>query len=146
MRTVIAAAVSLMVVSWCQSSVGAPFALPVRAKVAQTAADGKGWAVNGEIPVSLVQARAQLAAKASAAGWVHLHTIPLGRDRNLEAWSRGDKELTLMTWRIAAGKSGFSYGISSKAGAADAKPAVGRRRPDVQSRRPAGRAIPKGKK
>ena len=108
-----------------------PFALPSRAKVAQTAADGKGWAVNGEI---------------SAAGWMHLHTIPLGRDRNLEAWSRGDKELTLMTWRIAAGKSGFSYGISSKAGAADAKPAVGRRRPDVQSRRPAGRAIPKGKK
>ena len=41
-----------MVVSWCQSSVGAPFALPVRAKVAQTAADGKGWAVS--------QARAML--------------------------------------------------------------------------------------
>ncbi len=95
----------------------APFTLPVRAKIVETAADGKGWKANGEMPVSFQQAQAQLTAKVSAAGWAHLHTIPLGSGRVLEAWSRGSEELTLMVWRIAPGKSGFSYGLSSKAGA-----------------------------
>jgi len=95
----------------------APFTLPVRAKIVQAAADGKGWNANGEVSVSFQQARAQFAAKISAAGWGHLHTITLGKDRTLEAWSRENEELTLMIWRIAPGRSGFSYGLSSKAGA-----------------------------
>ena len=94
----------------------APFTLPVRAKVVETAADGKGWRASGEIAVSFQQAQAQLVAKATAAGWVHIHTIPLGKDRILEAWTRGGEELTLMVWRIAPGRSGFSYGLSSKVG------------------------------
>lgn len=95
----------------------APFALPLRAKVTETSADGKGWKSTGEIAVSFQQAQAQLTAKLSAAGWAHLHTIPLGNGRTLEAWSKGSEELTLMVWRIAPGRSGFSYGLSSKAGA-----------------------------
>jgi hypothetical protein len=94
----------------------APFALPTKAKVSETAAEGGGWTASGEIGVSLKQAQAQFASKAAAAGWTHLHTIPVGRDRTLEAWTRGGKELTLMLWRIGPGKSGFSYGLSSKAG------------------------------
>jgi len=94
----------------------APFTLPVRAKVTETAADGKGWKANGEIPVSFQQAQAQFTAKLSAAGWAHLHTIRLGPGRVLEAWSGATEELTLMVWRIGPGKSGFSYGLSSKAG------------------------------
>ena len=74
-----------------------------------------------ELGVSFNQAQAQFAAKVAAAGWAHLHTISLGRDRVLEAWSRGDKELTMMIWRIAPGRSGFSYGLSMKAGAGDIK-------------------------
>ena len=92
----------------------APFVLPARAKVIETAADGKGWAASGEIGVSFEQALAQLSSKVAAAGWTHIHTIALGKGRVLDAWSRGDKELTVMAWRIAPGKSGFSYGISSK--------------------------------
>jgi len=91
--------------------------LPVRATVVETAADGKGWHAHGEIRVSFEQAQAQLAAKVVAAGWAHIHTIPLGKDRILEAWTRGNEELTLMVWRIAPGRSGFSYGLSSKIGA-----------------------------
>ena len=94
----------------------APFTLPVRAKVVATAADGKGWTANGEIAVSFEQAKAQFGAKVAAAGWAHVHTIPLGKDRILEAWTRGDEELTLMVWRITPGRSGFSYGLSSKIG------------------------------
>ncbi len=94
----------------------APFTLPVRAKVTETAADGKGWKASGEIAVSFQQAQAQLASKLSAAGWAHLHTIRLGPGRVLEAWSRAAEELTLMVWRVSPGKSGFSYGLSSKAG------------------------------
>ena len=95
----------------------APFLLPLRAKNVETVADGKGWQTRGEIAVSFEQAQAQLASKISAAGWAHLHTIPLGKDRILEAWTRGGEELTLMVWRMAPGRSGFSYGLSLKAGA-----------------------------
>ena len=37
----------------------APFTMPVRAKVTETAADGKGWKASGEIRVSFEQAKAQ---------------------------------------------------------------------------------------
>ncbi len=94
----------------------APFTMPVRAKVTETAADGKGWKASGEIRVSFEQAKAQFGTKIAAAGWAHLHSISLGRDRMLETWSRGGKELTLMIWRIEPGRSGFSYGLSSKSG------------------------------
>ena len=93
----------------------APFTMPVRAKVTETAADGKGWMASGEIAVSFEQAKAQFGSKIAAAGWTHLHAIALGRNRMLEAWSRGSEELTLMVWRIAPGRSGFSYGLSCKA-------------------------------
>ena len=94
----------------------APFTLPVHAQLSTTAPDGRGWKVNGEISVSFEHAQAQLAAKVAAAGWAHIHTISLGRDRVLDAWSRGREELTLMIWRIAPGRSGFSYGLTQKAG------------------------------
>ena len=93
----------------------APFMMPVRANVTETAADSKGWMASGEIAVSFEQAKAQFGAKIAAAGWTHLHAIALGRNRMLEAWSRGGEELTLMLWRIAPGRSGFSYGLSCKA-------------------------------
>ena len=53
---------------------------------------------------------------ASAAGWSHLHTIPLGRrgDRVLMAFSRGDTELTVMVARRGVAKSAFSCGVSAK--------------------------------
>lgn len=92
-----------------------PFVLPVNAQISASSADGRGWKGSGEIPVSFAQARAQFAAKIAAAGWVHIHAIQLGRDRVLEVWSRGDEELTLMTWRVGVGRSGFSYGLSKKA-------------------------------
>ena len=98
-----------------------PFRMPTLAKITETAADGKGWTASGEIGVSFEQAQAQLAVKASSSGWVHVHTIALGKDRVLDAWSRGERELTVMAWRIAPGKSGFSYGVSAKAGAQDLK-------------------------
>lgn len=93
-----------------------PFQLPVSARVLETAADGKGWAAGGEIAVSFEQAQRQFAIKIASAGWRHIHTIDLGRDRVLEAWDRGGDELTLMLWRISPGRSGFSYGVSNKAG------------------------------
>lgn len=98
-----------------------PFKLPAGAKVTQ-AQDGKGWLGSGSLPLSFTAAKARLGTAISAAGWAHLHTIELSKDRVLEAWSRRDEELTVMVWRIAAGRSGFSYGISKKAGAGkDAK-------------------------
>ena len=93
-----------------------PFTLPPGAKVAE-AADAKGWQANGTIGLSFVQAKARLGTAISNAGWSHLHTIELSKDRILEAWSRGAEELTVMIWRISGGRSGFSYGISGKAGA-----------------------------
>lgn len=92
-----------------------PFTLPPGAKVAE-AADAKGWQANGTIGLSFVQAKARLGTVISNAGWSHLHTIELSKDRILEAWSRGAEELTVMIWRISGGRSGFSYGISGKAG------------------------------
>ncbi len=124
MARLVAMAMCLMVAS-CgamgSSRPAAPFTMPVNAQVTHAAADGRGWKANGEIGVSFNQAQAQFAAKVAAAGWAHLHTISLGRNRVLEAWSRGGEELTLMIWRIAPGRSGFSYGLSMKAGAGDAR-------------------------
>lgn len=93
-----------------------PFALPPGAKVAETA-NAKGWSASGTIGLSFAQAKARLGSAISSAGWTHLHTIELSKDRVLEAWSRGLDELTVMIWRVSSGRSGFSYGISGKAGA-----------------------------
>ena len=93
-------------------SLAAPFVLPLAATVSETAADGKGWQSSGTVALSFVQAQARLTTSIAAAGWSHLHTINLGKDRQLDAWSRGSEELTLMVWRIAPGRSGFSYGVS----------------------------------
>ena len=107
----------LFAAAWsCSARDGAPFLLPMQARVAETAADGKGWAANGEIAVSFEHAQRQFAIKIASAGWHHIHTIDLGRNRVLEAWDRGGDELTLMLWRISPGRSGFSYGVSQKAG------------------------------
>ena len=92
-----------------------PFVLPPSARVTVTNAAGKGWMTSGEIRLSFQQAQHGLATRITAAGWCHLHTIGLGKDRVLDAWSRGDEELTVMVWRLAPGRSGFSYGLSKKA-------------------------------
>ena len=95
----------------------APFALPIAATLEKGDAKAGGWKASGTIAVSYRQARAQFAVKVAAAGWAHMHTINLGKDRTVEAWQRGGEELTLMIWAIGPGKSGFSYGVSRKAGA-----------------------------
>ena len=95
----------------------APFALPIAATLAEGDAKAGGWKASGTIAVSYRQARAQFAVKVAAAGWAHMHTIKLGKDRTVEAWQRGGEELTLMIWAVGPGKSGFSYGVSKKAGA-----------------------------
>lgn len=89
-----------------------PFALPPGAKV--VVGDGKGWLANGELKLSFKAAQNRLATTIAASGWLHLHVIELGQDRVLDTWTRGDEELTVMVWRISAGRSGFSYGISAK--------------------------------
>lgn len=94
----------------------APFALPIAATLAEGDAKAGGWKASGTIAVTFGLARAQFAVKVAAAGWKHLHTISLGKDRALEAWSRGGEELTLMIWADGPGRSGFSYGVSKKAG------------------------------
>ena len=91
-----------------------PFALPPSAKMT-SASGARGWQASGTIGLSFTQAKARLATAIAAAGWTHLHSIALGKDRMLDAWSRGGEELTLMVWRLAPGKSGFSYGLSKKA-------------------------------
>lgn len=81
---------------------------------------GVGWPESGEMALSFEQAKIKLGVKANAEGWQHVHTIPLGKDRIVEAWDRGAEEMTLMVWRIAAGRTGWSKGVTCKAGA-DAK-------------------------
>lgn len=95
----------------------APFALPIAATLEKGDAAAGGWKASGTVGVSYRQARAQFAVKVAAAGWAHMHTIKLGKDRTVEAWQRGGEELTLMIWAIGPGQSGFSYGVSKKAGA-----------------------------
>lgn len=95
----------------------APFTLPISAKVEKGDAAAGGWKASGTVAVSFKQARAQFAVKVAAAGWAHMHTIKLRKDRTVEAWQRGGEELTLMIWSLEPGKSGFSYGVSKKAGA-----------------------------
>jgi hypothetical protein len=94
----------------------APFRLPIGARVTSASPDGRGWCVSGEIGFPFVQAKARLLSAATAAGWRHLHTIPLGRkgDRVLMAFSRGDTELTVMVTRRGVAKSAFSCGVSAK--------------------------------
>ena len=99
------------------ASAPAPFALPISATLEKGDAKAGGWKASGSIAVSYRQARAQFAVKVAAAGWTHMHTINLGKDRTVEAWQRGGEELTLMIWALEPGKSGFSYGVSKKAGA-----------------------------
>jgi len=76
---------------------------------------GVGWPEHGEMALSFEQAKIKLGVKAQAEGWLHVHTITLGKDRVLEAWDRGGEEMTLMVWRISAGRSGWSRGVTAKA-------------------------------
>jgi len=76
---------------------------------------GVGWPESGEMALSFEQAKIKLGVKAQAEGWRHIHTIQLGKDRVLEAWDRGGEEMTLMVWRIRAGYSGWSRGVTAKA-------------------------------
>ena len=89
-----------------------PFRLPVSAEPDSSAPASGGWTSSGTMRVAVDLARRQLAVKLAASGWRHRHTIPLGRDRTVESWTRGKNELTLMTWRIAAGRTGYSFGIT----------------------------------
>lgn len=114
MRTVII--VFVMGFAWPGfSAAQTPFKLPLSAKITATSLEKGGWKTNGKIGVSFEQAKKQLAVKLSSGGWVHMHSIALGKDRDVEAWTRGNEELTLMTWRISAGKAGFAYGVTQKA-------------------------------
>lgn len=101
--------------------VASPFVLPPGASLENASAASQGWHGNGTLALSFLQAQKRLASSVAASGWRHLHTIELGRDRVLEAWSRGDEELTVMIWRIRPGESAFSYGVSKKAGAENSK-------------------------
>lgn len=89
-----------------------PFRLPVSAEPDASAPSSGGWTSSGTMRVAVDLARRQLAVKLAASGWRHRHTIPLGGDRTVESWTRGKNELTLMTWRIAAGRTGYSFGIT----------------------------------
>ena len=89
-----------------------PFRLPVSAEPDASAPSSGGWISSGTMRVAVDLARRQLAVKLAASGWRHRHTIPLGGDRTVESWTRGKNELTLMTWRIAAGRTGYSFGIT----------------------------------
>lgn len=97
-----------------QTPAVAPFALPPSVTAVVGSADGRGWSASGELKLAFKSAQARLATSIAAGGWSHVHTISLGKDRVLDAWSRGEEELTVMVWRISAGKSGFSYGLSAK--------------------------------
>lgn len=85
-------------------------------KAAAAPARPVGWPESGEVALSFVAARKKLAVKLSKRGWRHVHTIELGKDRKLESWDRGGEELTLMTWRIGTGRTGYSLGITKKSG------------------------------
>lgn len=103
--------------------VASPFVLPPGVSLENPPLASKGWQGNGVLALSFLQAQKRLASSVAASGWRHLHTIELGRDRVLEAWSRGDEELTVMIWRIRPGESGFSYGVSRKSEAGDPRKA-----------------------
>lgn len=105
--------------------VATPFVLPPSVTSVTGSVDGKGWTANGELKLAFKSAQARLSTSLAASGWAHVHTITLGKDRVLDAWSRGDEELTVMVWRISAGRSGFSYGVPG-AGGQSAPAAVGR--------------------
>ena len=115
--TFLATVLRLSAVAAAAPETAAPFRLPVGAHVTAVSPDGRGWGVSGELGFPFVQAKARLLSAASASGWRHMHTIPLGRkgDRVLMAFSRGDTELTVMVSRVAIAKSSFSCGVSAKA-------------------------------
>ena len=95
-----------------------PFRIPVGARVTEETGDGRGWQAGGEVSAPFVQAKARLFSSITAAGWSFLHEIPLGGGRGgkktLMAFSRGNSELTVMVWRLAVDRSGFSYGLSRR--------------------------------
>ena len=96
--------------------VGAVAAQNKAAPAAAAPARPVGWPESGEVALSFVAARKKLAVKLVKRGWRHVHTIELGKDRKLESWDRGGEELTLMTWRIGTGRTGYSLGITRKSG------------------------------
>lgn len=91
-----------------------PFRLPICAVVTEAA--GSGWRQNGQMPVTFQAARQQLAAAVRSGGWACQHTIPLGdkSDRVLTKWRKGNRNLTMMVWRIDVDRSGFSWGVSTE--------------------------------
>ena len=96
-----------------------PFRLPVSAEPDSAAPASGGWTSSGTMKVSYMLARRQLAVALAVAGWTHRHSIPVGSHRMVESWVRGEDELTMVTWRISAGKSGYSFGVTRQERGAD---------------------------
>ena len=91
-----------------------PFRLPVGAIETSASPDGRGWLKTGVIPVTFVSARQQFASAIKVAGWRCVHSIPIGGadDKTIVSWRRGRQELTVMLWRIAVDRTGFSWGLT----------------------------------
>lgn len=96
---------------------GRPFVLPLSAHVTQTSVKNGGWTEAGTIGVVFVQAEGSFKSAMAQSGWKFLHKVSLGgyNVRSLYTWRKGNRELTLMLWRIDVGKTGFSWGLA-KAG------------------------------
>lgn len=94
-----------------------PFRLPLGTVVSSTTPDGKGWIMSGHVDLTFVSARQRFSSAIASSGWVLKHSIALGRqnDRCIEQWSRRGDALTVMLWRIAVDRTGFSWGISKEA-------------------------------
>ena len=91
-----------------------PFIMPVAAETLETTKDGKGWQETGVARMTYVQTEGQFKASLAQSGWKYLHSVALSsrNERSLLTWKKGNRELTVMLWRIDVGRTGFSWGVS----------------------------------
>ena len=101
------------------AAAGVPlFRLPLSAKVVQRDGSGDSWRENGCVNAPFAAAVGQFDSALARDNWRFVRRIDLSQapERSLFVWRRGASELTLMLWREAPGRTGFSWGVSVQAG------------------------------
>ena len=79
--------------------------------------EGDGWQVTGEVPYSYAYARSYLGFQLRREGWSCIQGFTTGAHGEVEhsVWSKGERRLQMMVWRIGVGRTGYSQGEFSAA-------------------------------
>ncbi len=91
--------------------------LPAGSVVEQEDGSGTTWRQWGHLDVSPAGARSEMAKALGAQGWRRERLLPFTPSGSeLQIWRRGPRQILVMLWPQALGRTGFAWGPANAAG------------------------------